>query len=200
MRSPDLLGLKFNFLTVVSRVKKVKGPTAWRCKCDCGKFRDVSSTCLQQGVLRSCGCKKYTGKHGNEKKTPVLTAILAYANKYIQSARKRNIPWNLEPAQLFTIASGPCHYCGVLPYNTYNPYVSKNGYSQRKYPTALQKQTEITINGVDRVDNDRGYHLSNVVPCCWICQRAKSDSTLAEFETWLDRVSSFRQRQISCGL
>lgn len=30
-------------------------------------------------------------------------------------------------------------------------------------------------HGLDRIDNDKGYHPDNVVPCCDTCNRLKSD-------------------------
>lgn len=44
------------------------------------------------------------------------------------------------------------------------------------------------FNGLDRVDNDRGYIEENVVPCCKQCNQAKSDFHLEEFLNWVERV------------
>lgn len=37
-------------------------------------------------------------------------------------------------------------------------------------------------NGVDRVDNAVGYTMSNCVPCCFLCNRAKGRFLFKEFE------------------
>lgn len=53
----NLIGLKFNRLTVLSRVaNKPKSDTSWRCKCDCGKFIIAKSYRLRKGITKSCGC------------------------------------------------------------------------------------------------------------------------------------------------
>ena len=54
---PNLVGLKFNRLTVVSRAV-VQNPknSYWNCKCDCGKFKTVRRQHLISGNVRSCGC------------------------------------------------------------------------------------------------------------------------------------------------
>jgi hypothetical protein len=41
------------------------------------------------------------------------------------------------------------------------------------------------FNGIDRVDNSKGYILGNCVPCCSWCNRAKADGTLAKFMDWI---------------
>lgn len=40
-------------------------------------------------------------------------------------------------------------------------------------------------NGLDRVNNLLGYELTNVVPCCNICNRAKKDMTYEQFKLWI---------------
>jgi hypothetical protein len=36
-------------------------------------------------------------------------------------------------------------------------------------------------NGIDRLVNDGGYSAENSVPCCWTCNRMKSDMSAADF-------------------
>ena len=49
---------------------------------------------------------------------------------------------------------------------------------------------DYTYNGIDRVDNTRGYTLDNVVPCCFKCNRAKDTMTKEEFLEWVGRVAT----------
>lgn len=67
----DLLGLKFANLTVVSREPNdANNKAVWKCVCDCGEFRVVTSNDLTRGKVKSCGCLSRkcdsTGK-GNSK-------------------------------------------------------------------------------------------------------------------------------------
>lgn len=41
------------------------------------------------------------------------------------------------------------------------------------------------MNGIDRVDNDKGYVPGNVSPCCWVCNIAKGTMSLDE---WAEMV------------
>lgn len=53
----NLVGKKFNRLTVVERVRYGKKSLFWRCRCDCGKETVVSSEKLKSSHTQSCGCK-----------------------------------------------------------------------------------------------------------------------------------------------
>lgn len=58
----NLVGQKFDKLTVVSRADNYRSPTTgqtqvqYLCRCDCGGQAVVSASALQQGLTRSCGC------------------------------------------------------------------------------------------------------------------------------------------------
>jgi hypothetical protein len=69
--------------------------------------------------------------------------------------------WYLTDLEAAKIITQPCDYCGSLP----DPY-----------------------NGIDRVDNTRGYELDNVVPCCMDCNFSKYTRTREEFLNWIKRV------------
>jgi hypothetical protein len=45
-----------------------------------------------------------------------------------------------------------------------------------------------TYNGLDRVNNSKGYTRTNVVPCCIICNNAKRTLSLSEFLEWIGQV------------
>ncbi|MGI6014046.1 MAG: hypothetical protein ACOX7K_07150 [Oscillospiraceae bacterium] len=59
----DLTGQVFGDLTVLSRAESQKGRTCWLCRCNCGKETVVAAYQLKSGKTRSCGCRRYTGKH-----------------------------------------------------------------------------------------------------------------------------------------
>lgn len=74
----DLSGIKFGRLTVIERCGIKKEGNAyryvWRCLCDCGGTKEVTTKDLTRGLVRSCGClhrensskicKKVRTKHG----------------------------------------------------------------------------------------------------------------------------------------
>src|SRR5208282_755064 len=71
----------------------------------------------------------------------------------------------------------PCNYCGELP-------------SRTKTMTG----EVFSYNGIDRVDSSRGYVRRNVVSCCSICNRAKSDSPVEVFLAWATRIAAYQAK------
>lgn len=92
-----------------------------------------------------------------------------------QSAKKRELKFELTEKQIAELVVQPCTYC-----NTKDSNVCKQGKVELKY------------NGIDRVDSNLGYVLENCVPCCYICNYAKNDSTQKEFYTWIDNLVKYR--------
>jgi len=53
----DLIGKKFNRLTVISREgRSPSNKIMWKCLCDCGKILDIIGASLKNGNTKSCGC------------------------------------------------------------------------------------------------------------------------------------------------
>ena len=53
----NLLGKKFNRLTVIARAENNKqGKARWLCKCDCGNIKIILGDSLKSGKTISCGC------------------------------------------------------------------------------------------------------------------------------------------------
>jgi hypothetical protein len=74
----DLIGKKFNRLTVIGRTRHANGRVAWVCKCDCGNESIVLTAGLRSGQTVSCGCyaledrrKKGRNKTHGMSKTPI---------------------------------------------------------------------------------------------------------------------------------
>src|SRR5688572_13880798 len=64
----DLTGQRFGKLSVIrpTRFRSPKGEVAWRCRCDCGRFKNYLGTLLKRKrkPYRSCGCQVALIKHG----------------------------------------------------------------------------------------------------------------------------------------
>lgn len=92
----------------------------------------------------------------------VACARIRYG-KYQRRAEERNYSWELTFDEFVAITSKNCWYC------------------DREPDQFLKRFPNLRHNGIDRVDNSRGYCLDNVVPCCDVCNRAKSGLDLLEF-------------------
>lgn len=84
--------------------------------------------------------------------------------------------WNLSKAEFLHLVQRPCHYCGAPP--------------QRREvsESSTRKKFVIFASGLDRIDSDGAYSIDNVVPCCTLCNTAKSDMTVSEFREWVERI------------
>lgn len=92
-------------------------------------------------------------------------------SKLKSSAKARNIKLKLMDYEYENLLKLGCHYCG-------KNVLEENG-------TCL-----------DRVDSNSGYVLHNVVPCCKICNRAKSDMDFVNFIDWVKKAYLFQQNII----
>ena len=57
----NILGKKFQHLTVIEYAGKKNGMHRWKCRCDCGNEIIVGQTPLQSGKTKSCGCTQHNG-------------------------------------------------------------------------------------------------------------------------------------------
>lgn len=62
----DLMGQRFGRLVVIEKLPSKEGKCWWKCKCDCGGFKDVPTAYLTSGSTQSCGClaKETRRKYG----------------------------------------------------------------------------------------------------------------------------------------
>ena len=71
MNKLDLVGRRFtNLLVIEPTEKRYNGKVVWRCSCDCGGEVLLSTTRLNTGNTKSCGCLKAKGSrttHGGRK-------------------------------------------------------------------------------------------------------------------------------------
>lgn len=169
----NLMGQKFGRLTIVKRAGSDKWKNAtWLCKCNCGREKIISGNDLREGNTKSCGCLKI-----EIHKIEFGLANMRYAiRNYQNGAKERSIEWDLTEEQFEEITQKDCYYCGAKPNN--KSYHFQAGAINGSY----------IYNGLDRVDNTKGYTINNVVPCCKICNMAKNNLTLQEFKDWIKRT------------
>lgn len=174
----NLKGKVVRDIIVLEKTEKhSNGYVVWRSKCLlCGETKDVPSYYFMREHV-SCECEEWQNKYGGligRKPLPDYQSHVNIAyNHYMKSAKERNLEFRLTKAEFRELVEQNCFYCGAEPQVR---YTSKNLHG------------EYAWNGIDRVDNAIGYLKDNCVPCCSMCNFAKSTHTKEEFLNWIERV------------
>lgn len=171
----DMIGKKYNRLKVINYVFTDKNGFAhWLCICECGKETTVSTTSLRRGNTTSCGCYAAEQRLSANRKEFGEAAFNRLLRTYKRNAKDRNFSFEIPCNDFKNLTSSNCFYCGVAPFLT--------GSTTNTYGFYL-------YNGIDRIDNSKGYTLENTVSCCKICNTAKNDLSLDDFKKWILKVS-----------
>lgn len=110
----------------------------------------------------------------------------AYKNLYDNlksSCTRINRVCSLSLEEASTLYQSNCYYCGTAPSNLY------------KSPNL--NQFTLRYSGIDRIDSNKGYTNTNVVSCCFNCNRAKSNLDQREFLELVKKIYSFRVHRLS---
>lgn len=172
----DETGNKHGRLTVVKRAENDRlGKAMWLCRCDCGNYKIISGASLRRGKdggARSCGCL-LTDFLKSERLPRGEAAFNKLFYHYKRNARNRSYEWSIEKEKFREITKQKCFYCGDDP-------SSKAGYGRM--------HGEYAYNGLDRIDNKKGYYLNNILPCCSTCNRMKMDTSYEDFLLQIEKI------------
>lgn len=179
----DLKGKRFgrilvlNFAGYIFYTKKRYRPY-WNCLCDCGiKYKSTSSSIKKS---QSCGCLQKETMIKNRRIAPGKSGFNLLKSQYKYGARARNLSFNLNDSQLEVLFKQNCNYCNIEPKQKSVPNNAKT--------IEAKEHSQYIYNGIDRLHNNVGYELQNCVPCCKICNNAKSDLSIKDFSDWILRI------------
>ena len=79
---------------------------------------------------------------------------------YKSGAKQRNYLFDLTFKEFMSHWQKPCEYCN----------------------------SHIETIGLDRIDNNKGYSIDNIVSCCYTCNRGKGIMGEGEFLIWIEKV------------
>jgi len=144
--------------------------STWLFRCDCGNekilcpndvFKVRPNNLKIKGVL-SCGCRTKEIQSEVKRKPDGVAALNSlYAQYKLNCAQYRGHEFCLTLEEFKVITSSNCYYCNDEPGQF------------KKSKTSFYK-----YNGVDRVDNTKGYTLQNTVASCGSCNSLKSGVTI----------------------
>ncbi len=155
MKRVDMVGQVFGSWTVLEWGQDLK----WKCQCVCGTIGWVKGWMLRNGGSTKCRICRVKST------TRVDTAFRKLLATYKRNAKHKKLDWRLTDDQFRKLTSSPCYYTGQLP--AHEQVVGLTGI--------------YLYNGVDRVDNDKGYILSNCVPCASVVNFAKKNIPKKDF-------------------
>lgn len=182
----DMIGKKFGCYTVEARAPKSANPNIhtamWFCRCECGAQKIIRGSHLRSGAklsgadLRSNGqirCRACAGKRISQKLRRPDASLKQIFGHYKRAAKNRKFSFALTFEDCRKLFSQPCYYCGTSPCCK----------TKRFHDSAT-----FAYNGLDRVDNARGYEKDNVVSCCKVCNMAKRALSVNDFISMCHRV------------
>lgn len=161
------IGDRFGKLVVIRKVEN--STNLYECLCDCGNTKEIKGYSLIRGRIccsQGCSFKIADGEAS-------FNMVFGVMKK---SARVRGYSWELNKEQVKDITQKSCYYCGAAPSRSADRQHRMNG--------------DYVYNGLDRVNNEVGYEIGNVVPCCWTCNRAKATMTIEQFRGWITSAYS----------
>lgn len=172
----NLTGQRFGKLIAIRDIgSKQEGKRKfrwWLCQCDCGEFAEIRAGHLTGGQT-SCGCLQIS--HPLPKGESAFNSLYC---TYQQNAKKRNRSFELNKKQFRNLTQESCSYCGSEP----------SGIIEKKRQNGIY-----VYNGIDRIDNTKGYTSDNCVSCCKMCNLMKRGLTVKEF---LDHVKKITMSSI----
>lgn len=170
MKRVDLKGRTFWKLKVLGC--KAGGYSVWwRCLCECGVETVVHRSNLLTGHTKSCGCLKPKACRDANLLPHGMASRNAVMNEYKRVWKKKRgaqFVCTLSDEQIYGLLLSDCFYCGSPPCRT------------RRGPGG-----DFTYNGIDRLNNDLGYSIDNVVACCTRCNFKKGSENFDEFVEWV---------------
>jgi hypothetical protein len=174
----DLTGKVFGRLTVLEHAgselvsqNPIKYKSVWRTKCTCGKEKIVRGADLSQERTKSCGClsSENTAEFNRRTKTKIAYDTFGVVwQSYKRGAKVRGFTFLLSKEEFYSLTQKECHYCGAPP-------------AQVRKARVVGKLSSFIYNGIDRKDSSIGYETTNCVPCCWECNKMKSDTPYDKF-------------------
>lgn len=150
------------------------GDIRWICQCSCGTAKVVSGNSLRRGTTKSCGCLRDEIVSKTNRLSSGLASMRAMIKYYKHNAKKKGQEYSLTEEQFFELTQKDCYYCGVSPNSILKSQNRTGG--------------DYIYNGLDRIDNKKGYTIDNIVSCCKFCNYAKNIRTEQEFKDWVKKI------------
>lgn len=182
MAYPKIKNINGQQVTIIKQLSSKGDNFIYQILCiACSEPKSIYGTQLKHGVgLMHVKCSGIS--RSNKASSKVWTrerdeeSIVGFIFASLRGRKKRKgRDFSLTEEEIRLIIFSNCFYCGTVP--------------NLIYPCNGRNLTTRYI-GIDRVNNSLGYITNNCVPCCAICNRAKSTMRQEEFLEWINRLKS----------
>ena len=167
----NLIGKRSGKLVVVKKLKKQSkhdGSYFWKCKCDCGGITKVRTGDITTKSIKSC--KKGCSKLLPDKEAAFRDVLGCY--------RRNKNGFYLTEQQFLDLIIKPCYYC-----------------SKKSSNVAFKRKKSFKYNGLDRIDNSKGYQLDNVITSCKDCNFLRRNVyTVEETKVMVNALKRYRKQ------
>ena len=212
--SNDLTGKRFGRLIVLSKTdQKKNGSVLWKCRCDCGNEKEVTSRDLNSGRVKSCGCARGSSKSLVGKRFGMIEVISDSGEK--QGTSKLWICkcdcGNIKKVRTDSLTSGKVTSCGCKKKTQNKINELKAGRhlidhtSDVFFKNTLSKNNQTGVNGVCLYKGEyiayigyknKTYHLIVTKDFdAAVRIRKEAEANLDDFDRWYrvfkETVSSF---------
>jgi len=106
-----------------------------------------------------------------------------WLRSYKNNAKSRKLEFTLTSEQFRVIVQRNCYFCDAGP--KLRTWASP-GHGHKSKESI--EHSSYRCNGIDRLDNDKGYTPINSVTSCGECNLAKGTKSLQEFINWIQKV------------
>ena len=184
------IGLENGNWKLIERLT-IENRTYYKLQCKCGNFTTISSGAVKRYlksdtvVKHVYGCVSCTANVRNKitgkifRKSKGFSTVTRIFANYKDRAQKKYMEFSLTREQFEKLIFNSCHYCGR--FGTQSCYLGDN-------------HNELVYNGIDRMDSNKGYTISNCVTCCKTCNYGKRD---LDFKEWLEYLSALTDYRMS---
>lgn len=120
----DMIGKKYNRLTIISRAENEGTRASWHCLCDCGNKITLNGKQIRSGHTKSCGCYrkevtapkqgKINTKHGQSR----TAGYRRYHSRLREIAESRQTPKWADRAkirEIYVNRPDGCHVDHIIP-------------------------------------------------------------------------------------
>jgi hypothetical protein len=187
----DFVGYKVGSLEVIKFIEEKWVESGKRydhyylCRCSCGEEQVFIRRVLMSPAVKkrdTITCKKCRvtnllgNKNGLKYQDDLDRHIAIVFSNYRSKCKSKSWSFDLSFDQFKDLVTKECWYCGLPPNNCRSDRIGDKSFSRK------------ALSGIDRIDSDKGYLISNCRSCCEDCNLAKRRLSEDNFLSLVKRI------------